>query len=87
VNRNGRSHQSRIWNHHGFPLGAKKAKGRRNRERRPPIITKLQNGPFNFRGRERDSISFLQHLVRRTRLAVDANQIVAGLGRTDLLLE
>ena len=41
----------------------------------------------NFGGRDGDAVALLQHLILGAGLAIDADQIVLRLGRTDLLLE
>jgi hypothetical protein len=43
--------------------------------------------PFDFDGSDTDTITMLQHLVRRTRLAIDTNEIAAGLATNPLVEE
>ena len=50
-------------------------------------ISALVTRAFDLGRRDRNPIAFLQDLIRRAGLAVDADKIVARFGRTYLLLE
>ena len=63
------------------------AADRQDQARQSAALLVLGARPFDFHRSDADAITMLQHLVRRARLAIDADEIVAGLASDPLFEE
>jgi hypothetical protein len=63
------------------------AADRQDQTRQSAALLVLGARPFDFHRSDADAITMLQHLIRRAGLAIDADEIVAGLASDPLLKE
>jgi hypothetical protein len=60
------------------------AAGRQELARQPAALSELGPRPLDLHGSDAHAVAMLEHLVRRTWLAIDADQIIARLASDTL---